>query len=92
MLELISGTWLSLAKEHTTYNDIWPKHTAAGTATVILLFVSHVQERNPVERINFEFLKTFRFVMIKLKGHLENAFHQCFPGMAGTVEYIYGVK
>jgi hypothetical protein len=48
--------------------------------------------KNPVERINFEFLTTFRFVMTKLKGLLENDFHQYIPGMAGTVEYMYGVK
>jgi hypothetical protein len=23
---------------------------------------------------------------------LENDFHQCFPGMAGTVKYVYGAK
>jgi hypothetical protein len=50
-----------------------------------------VLERNSVERNNFEFLKTFRFVMIEQKGLLENDFHHCFPGMAGTVEYMYGV-
>ena len=60
--------------------------------TIISLFVSHVLERNPVERINFEFFKTFRYVMIKLKGLLENDFLQCFPGVAGTVEYMYGVS
>jgi hypothetical protein len=71
---------------------IWPKHTAVGTATVILMFVFHVLGKNTVEGINFELLKTFRFVMIKLKGLLENDFHQCFPGMAGRVDYMYGVK
>jgi hypothetical protein len=60
---------------------------------LILLFVSRVLgKKNPVQRINFEFLKTFRFVVIKLKGLLENDFHQCFPGVAGTVEYVYGAK
>ena len=42
VLEPVGGTWLSLVKEHIAWNDIWPKHTAVGTATVILLFASHV--------------------------------------------------